>query len=108
SLDDHADLESGYEAARAKVDALIEILRKPRTVAPFSLMENPPEAEIRSNTTRAEYEDMVARAKEYILAGDIFQVVPSQRFENDYAGRPIDLYRALRHVNPSPYMFCLQ
>ncbi len=44
--------------------------------------------------------------QEYILAGDIFQVVPSQRFENEYTGRPIDLYRALRHVNPSPYMFC--
>ncbi|NLT69607.1 MAG: anthranilate synthase component I [Verrucomicrobiaceae bacterium] len=108
SLDDHPDPASGYEAARAKIDALIEILRTPRTVAPFSLMENPAEAEIRSNTTREEYEHMVARAKEYILAGDIFQVVPSQRFENDYSGRPIDLYRALRHVNPSPYMFCLQ
>ncbi|MEM6915464.1 MAG: anthranilate synthase component I family protein, partial [Verrucomicrobiota bacterium] len=41
-------------------------------------------------------------------AGDIFQVVPSQRFESDYEGNPIDLYRALRHVNPSPYMFCLE
>ncbi len=106
--DDFPDAESGYAAARTRIDAIIDALRTPRTVAPFSLMVDPPEVEIRSNTTRAEYEAMVLRAKEYILAGDIFQVVPSQRFENDYTGRPIDLYRALRHVNPSPYMFCLQ
>src|SRR4029079_16714012 len=61
-----------------------------------------------SNTTRAEYLAMVEKAKEYIRAGDIFQVVPSQRFEVPYAGRPIELFRALRHVNPSPYMFCLE
>jgi anthranilate synthase component 1 len=50
---------------------------------------------------------MVLAGKEYIKAGDIFQFVPSQRFEADYVGSPIDLYRALRHVNPSPYMFCM-
>ncbi|MEZ0386647.1 MAG: anthranilate synthase component I family protein, partial [Verrucomicrobium sp.] len=59
------------------------------------------------NTTQAEYEAMVLAGKEYIKAGDIFQFVPSQRFETDYTGSPVDLYRALRHVNPSPYMFCL-
>lgn len=107
-LDDFADPETAYATARQRIDAIIESLRKARTVAPFSLMTDPPETEIRSNTTREEYEKMVVQAKEYILAGDIFQVVPSQRFENDYTGRPIDLYRALRHVNPSPYMFCLQ
>jgi anthranilate synthase component 1 len=51
---------------------------------------------------------MVLAGKEYIKAGDIFQFVPSQRFETDYKGSPLDLYRALRHVNPSPYMFCLR
>ncbi len=107
--DDFPDLPSAYEAARTRVTAVIDQLSKPQAVAPFSLMAEPPETEeIRSNTTKEEYESMVERAKEYILAGDIFQVVPSQRFENDYTGRPIDLYRALRHVNPSPYMFCLQ
>ncbi len=62
----------------------------------------------KANTTRAEYEAMVLAGKEYIKAGDIFQFVPSQRFETDYTGSPLDLYRALRHVNPSPYMFCLR
>src|SRR5260370_5860074 len=61
-----------------------------------------------SNTTRAEFESMVMKAKELIAAGDIFQVVLSQRFETDFAGAPLDLYRALRFGNPSPYMFCLR
>ena len=50
---------------------------------------------------------MVEQAKEYIRAGDIFQMVPSQRFETEFTGDPIDLYRSLRFVNPSPYLFCL-
>ena len=106
--DDHDSPEAGYEAGRAKVDAIVQRLSQPKSFAPLSLMDEPPETEPVSNTTQAEYEAMVEKAKEYILAGDIFQVVPSQRFEADYPGRPIDLYRALRHVNPSPYMFCLQ
>jgi anthranilate synthase component 1 len=51
---------------------------------------------------------MVRQGQEFIKAGDIFQFVPSQRFAVEYTGRPLDLYRALRHVNPSPYMFCLE
>src|SRR5437588_8153973 len=61
-----------------------------------------------SNTTRVEFESMVVKAKELIAAGDIFQVVLSQRFETDFNGQPLDLYRALRFGNPSPYMFCLR
>lgn len=105
---DFPDAESGYAAARERIDAVIAQLSEPHTVAPFSLMGEPEATAPASNTTREEYEGMVKDAKEYILSGDIFQVVPSQRFESDYTGRPIDLYRALRHVNPSPYMFCLQ
>lgn len=106
--DEHATDEAGYAAAREKIDAIIARLAAPLSVAPLSLMTEPPEEEPRSNTTQAEYEAMVTAGKEYILAGDIFQFVPSQRFETDFSGRPIDLYRTLRHVNPSPYMFCLQ
>jgi len=61
-----------------------------------------------SNTTRAEFESMVLKAKELIAGGDIFQVVLSQRFETDFTGEALDLYRALRFGNPSPYMFCLR
>jgi anthranilate synthase component 1 len=100
--------EAAYETARGKIDGIIAKLAAPMTVAPLSLMTEPAETEPRSNTTREEYEAMVLAGKEYILAGDIFQFVPSQRFEADFTGKPIDLYRTLRHVNPSPYMFCLQ
>ncbi len=106
--DDYPDLESGYAAAREKIDRIIKKLSRPGNVAPFSLMEEPPEVPIVSNTTQSEYESMVESAKEYIYAGDVFQVVPSQRFETDYSGNPLNLYRALKHINPSPYMFCLQ
>ncbi|NRB76562.1 MAG: anthranilate synthase component I [Verrucomicrobiales bacterium] len=107
--EDFDSLEAAYEAGRDRIEAVIDRLSKPQSVAPFSLMEEPENPDsVNSNTTQEEYEGMVRKAKEYILAGDIFQVVPSQRFETDYTGRPIDLYRALRHVNPSPYMFCLQ
>jgi anthranilate synthase component 1 len=62
---------------------------------------------ILSNMTRAEYDDVVARAKNYILAGDIFQVVPSQRFRREFKLPPFALYRALRRLNPSPYLYYL-
>ena len=57
--------------------------------------------------TKAEYFDVVARAKEYIRAGDIFQVVPSQRFRRPFALPPFSLYRALRRLNPSPFLYYL-
>lgn len=60
-----------------------------------------------SNTTRAEYHQMVEKAKEYIRAGDIFQIVPSQRFEVPFSLPPLALYRALRRTNPSPFMYFL-
>ncbi|NOT39779.1 MAG: anthranilate synthase component I [Alphaproteobacteria bacterium] len=63
--------------------------------------------EPQSNTTRAEYHAIVARAKAYIAAGDIFQVVPSQRFRRPFTLPPLQLYRALRRLNPSPYLFFL-
>ena len=60
------------------------------------------------NMTKSDYLKMAGAMQEHIRAGDIFQVVPSQRFSVPYSGRPIDLYRALRTINPSPYMFCLE
>lgn len=66
-----------------------------------------PAAEPLSNLTRTEYHAIVERAKEYIFAGDIFQVVPSQRFRVPFALPPFALYRALRRLNPSPFLFFL-
>ena len=109
--DEHASLEAAYAWAQAEIARLMDKLAQPlavkplQAIAPVSNEQLPAPA---GNTTREEYEAMVVKMKEYIRAGDIFQGVPSQRFETDYAGTPLDLYRALRHVNPSPYMFCLQ
>ena len=61
-----------------------------------------------ANFTREEYHAMVEKAKEYIKAGDIFQIVPSQRFTADFALPPFSFYRSLRHLNPSPFLFFLQ
>src|SRR6185503_14699400 len=61
----------------------------------------------KSNTTPAEYRAMVQKAKDYIAAGDIFQVVLSQRFQAPFALPPLSLYRALRRVNPAPFLFFL-
>lgn len=97
-----------YAAARSRIDAMIEKLSQPMHARPVITHAPPVPVEPSSNTTKDEYCAMVEKAKEYIRAGDIFQVVPSQRFAVDYTQPPVDLYRALRHVNPSPYMFYLQ
>ena len=109
--DEHPTIEAAYAWAGEQIRGVIEKLSRPLAVKQlqaFSPVAGDQIPAPRGNTTREEYEDMVRRAKEFIAAGDIFQVVPSQRFETDYSGSPMDLYRALRHVNPSPYMFCLQ
>jgi anthranilate synthase component 1 len=110
-LPDYETLQAAYDAAGERIRRVIAKLEAPLQVK--ALQAFAPEAATgapapRGNTTQAEYEAMVLAGKEYIKAGDIFQFVPSQRFETDYTGSPLDLYRALRHVNPSPYMFCLR
>jgi len=108
--DEHADLKKAYEWAKTQIGDMMNKLERPlaskplQAFAPLSHEQLPAPS---GNTTREEYEDMVRKMKEYIAAGDIFQGVPSQRFETAYSGSTIDLFRALRHVNPSPYMFCL-
>lgn len=109
SLEDHACPEDGYAWAQARIEELVKQLTRPLGFVPLSTFRaTTRELEVKCHTTKAEYENFVKSAKEYILAGDVFQVVPSQRFEVPFAGEAIDLYRALRHINPSPYMFCLQ
>ena len=108
-LTDFPDARAAYDEAGRRIHAMIQRLSRPLHVQPMAAAPAaaaPPHAV--SNTTKEEYLHMVEKAKEYIRAGDIFQAVPSQRFEVPYTGRPIELYRALRHVNPSPYMFCLE
>ncbi len=107
-LDDFLTPEEAYADANRRIAEMLEKLDEPIHVKPLNGLADYEAPELVSNTTQQEYEGMVKKAKEYIAAGDVFQVVPSQRFEVPFEGSPISLYRALRHVNPSPYMFILQ
>lgn len=106
-LGDFEDPARAYDRAVAAIDGLVSRLRNERPALP----EVPRQAdggELWSNVTRAQFETAVERCKEYVRAGDVIQVVLSQRFSGDLDVDPFDIYRALRVVNPSPYMFYLQ
>ena len=107
-LDEAASPEDAYAEAAGRIAAMVEILNRPLHVPALNGLLDVEPVEARSNTTREEFEAIVRAGKEYIAAGDIFQFVPSQRFETDFELPPVDLYRALRFVNPSPYMFILE
>jgi anthranilate synthase component 1 len=100
-----ADLEQTYRQACCEVDATIEQLQGP---LPTSLNNDGLEvSDLRPNFLKKDFEDAVRKAKEYITAGDVIQVVLSQRFSGEISGEDFSLYRNLRSVNPSPYMFYL-
>ena len=104
-LDEASSPDEAYALAVGRIGAVIGMLDRPLHVSPLNGLADVKAPAPRSNTTQTEYEEMVLKAKNFIAAGDAFQVVPSQRFEADFEGCNIDLYRALRHINPSPYMF---
>jgi anthranilate synthase component I len=93
--------------AAERLGAIVEALDQPLDKAAKDIDLGPGDGVVRSNTTPAEFKRMVARAKDYIAAGDIFQVVLSQRFEAPFTLPAFALYRALRRVNPSPYLYFL-
>jgi anthranilate synthase component 1 len=99
-----------YDDACARIDAVLDRLAQP--VPPLRVLDPSPPGALPTpdgNTTREQYEAGVRRIQEYVLAGDAFQVVYSQRFRVPRAGvDPFDVYRALRVINPSPYMFHLE
>lgn len=120
---DAEDLETEYLRATARIEALVARLRQPtaplaylgagelapRNYEPHSAVYlHRPRHGLTSNLTREQYHANVLRAKEYIAAGDIFQVVPSQRFIRPTSADAVTIYRALRTINPSPYMFLLR
>jgi anthranilate synthase component 1 len=100
-----ADLEALYRFACARITFLERELTRGLST-PEPVRQDP--LQIRSSVTRQQFEQGVRRAQEHIAAGDIFQVVLSQRFETTLEADPFRVYRALRHVNPSPYMFFLR
>jgi anthranilate synthase component I len=110
-------LRKAYAEACRCADEVVERLQ--RGVADIPIADIDPSAKasgglrlplagVTSNFTRAEYEAAVEKAREYINAGDAFQIVLSQRFRTETRARPFDIYRALRVVNPSPFMFFLR
>ncbi len=104
------DDESTYAAAVDRIEEIISALDRPLpTEPPDQPTSLPGEASaLESNFTKKEFCRAVARAKEYILAGDAFQVVLSQRLRRNTSAQPFAIYRALRALNPSPYMFYLE
>jgi anthranilate synthase component 1 len=104
-LDDGMDAAAAYDDALLRIDAIVD--RLTTGVVPVSGAVTAPPEEVRSNVAPAEYCQLVERAKEYIRAGDVIQVVLAQRFEKALRVPPFDVYRRLRILNPSPYMFFL-
>jgi anthranilate synthase component 1 len=110
---DTADLRSAYQGACARVDRLVE--RMQQGVADLQLTDvnpldspDPLRASCSSNFSHEDFLAAVEKCKEYIRAGDIFQVVLSQRLQTETRARPFDIYRTLRIVNPSPFLFYLK
>ena len=107
-LDDDGNPAAAYDAAAKKIQESLAKLSGAARL-PFVDAQKPVSRQtVRSNTTQEKFEAAVRKAKEHIRAGDAFQIVLSQRFETDFTGDPLKLYRCLRLVNPSPYMFCLR
>ena len=100
------DVESAYREAVRRIDTLVARLQKP-LASPAVVAAKGAAQEYTANVTQARYHQMVLQAKEYIVAGDVIQVVPSQRLSRRTEASPFDIYRALRAVNPSPYMYYL-
>ena len=104
---DGIDAQAAYDAAAGRIAAVVADLERSLPHRAEDIGAEVAAVEPTSNTTRERYHAIVERAKEYIMAGDIFQVVPSQRFSVPFTLPPFALYRALRRLNPSPFLFFL-
>jgi anthranilate synthase component I len=105
-LDGQKNPEAAYKEAQEKIRAIIRRLREDAPSIPMRTPSFP--SPLLSNFSKEDYMKVVVKAKEYIRAGDIIQVVPSQRFSAEIHCDPFDIYRALRSINPSPYLFYLK
>ena len=105
------DPKKAYREACAKIDKLEKMLKKPLSLSREEIEISgvaPKPPKFTSNFSKKEFESAVVKAKEYIRAGEIIQVVPSQRLETRSLADPFNVYRVLRNVNPSPYMYFLK
>jgi anthranilate synthase component 1 len=99
------DAESAYRKAIERIEELVNRLKQPLKNPPPPKPDRP--AQVSSNLTRAEFEANVEKARRYIIEGEAIQIVLSQRLSRPTSAHPLDIYRALRDINPSPYMFFL-
>jgi anthranilate synthase component I len=107
-LDDFSSPDEAYENATGEIERLVSLLEQPAVHQPATLLEEVPASEFESNVSKESFFANVTKAKEYITAGDIIQVVGSQRFSIPVKNSALDIYRAARSINPSPYMFLLE
>ena len=108
-LDKQTSLRAAYDKAVGRIQRVISSLQKqPRRIEPRSLSQGERTRKFRSNLDKRGFADAVSKAKEYIKAGDVIQVVLCQRLETETSTDPFEIYRALRFINPSPYMFYLE
>jgi anthranilate synthase component 1 len=107
-LDEASSPEESYENATGEIERLVSLLEQPVEHHPVSLPQEVPVIPFESNVPKEKFFANVAKAKEYITAGDIIQVVGSQRLSTPLKASPLDIYRAARSINPSPYMFLLE
>ena len=105
-LDGSVDPDTAYRQATKKIDTIVALLRTPLPAA--ASPGSGKQVRFQSNVTRSDFEASVEKAKEYVRSGDIIQVVLSQRFSGELSADPLDIYRVLRTLNPSPYMFFLR
>src|SRR5438876_6092697 len=107
-LDESKNADEAYENAVAEVERIVSLLEQPLEHTPVSVPREVPAIPFESNVPKEKFFANVLKAKEYITAGDIIQVVGSQRFSTPVKASPLDIYRAARSINPSPYMFLLE
>ncbi|HLX96462.1 MAG TPA: anthranilate synthase component I [Verrucomicrobiae bacterium] len=107
-LNDAESPADTYENATSEIERIISLLEQPSEHHPVTVPDEVPVIPFESNQTKEKFSANVLKSKDYITAGDIIQVVGSQRFSTPIQASPLDLYRAARSVNPSPYMFLLE
>ncbi|HYY25358.1 MAG TPA: anthranilate synthase component I [Candidatus Udaeobacter sp.] len=108
-IDAGIDLRKAYNEATKRIEEVISSLqKKPRGIEPRDVSDNKRNRKFRSNLTQEKFQAAVIKAKDYIKAGDIIQTVLCQRLETETTSDPFEVYRALRFINPSPYMFYLE
>jgi len=107
-LEDAASPQEAYENAVAEIERLVSLLEQPAEHHPVDLPSQVTSIPFESNVAKDAFLSNVSQAKKYITAGDIIQVVGSQRFSTPVKASPLDIYRAARSINPSPYMFLLE